>query len=276
MFFVILMLLGALSVSAVAAYYSIIGLIAIFAASPGPIAIMGASLEVAKLITASWLYKNWDNAPRIMKYYFTLAVVILVFITSVGIFGFLSKAHLEANLDVGETSVQLKILKERESMLNERLQYLYKKAGDDPEKIARATNKAILETQDDLQKIKLEQLPLMREENKQMAEVGPLKYIAELIYGDDVESHFDSAVRFVIILLVFVFDPLAVLLIVASNYSLKQIRGELPPPVKTPSNAVVKKQTTRKKRVRKKIGASTPWPVPVDKNELKELRDKIS
>ena len=117
---------------------------------------------------------------------------------------------------------------------------------------------------------------LMREENKQMAEVGPLKYIAELIYGDDVESHFDSAVRFVIILLVFVFDPLAVLLIVASNYSLKQIRGELPPPVKTPSNAVVKKQTTRKKRVRKKIGASTPWPVPVDKNELKELRDKIS
>ena len=272
MFFVVLMLLSALSVSAVAAYYSIIGLIAIFAASPAPIAIMGASLEVAKLVTASWLYKNWDNAPRVMKYYFTVAVVILVFITSVGIFGFLSKAHLEANINVGETSVQLKMLKERESMLNERLQYLYKKAGDDPEKIARATNRAILKTQDNLQKIKIEQLPLLKEENKQMAEVGPLKYIAELIYGDDVESHFDSAVRFVIILLVFVFDPLAVLLIVASNYSLKQMRGELPPPVSTEVN----KQTTRRKRVRKKIGASTPWPVPVDKNELKELRDKIS
>ena len=81
MFFVILMLLSALSVSAIAAYYSIIGLIAIFAASPAPIAIMGASLEVAKLVTASWLYKNWDNAPRAMKYYFTIAVVILVFIT---------------------------------------------------------------------------------------------------------------------------------------------------------------------------------------------------
>lgn len=275
MFFVVLMLLSALSVSAIAAYYSIIGLIAIFAASPAPIAIMGASLEVAKLITASWLYKNWDNAPRAMKYYFTVAVVILVFITSVGIFGFLSKAHLEANINVGETSVQLKILKERESMLNERLQYLYKKAGDDPEKIARATNRAILETQDSLQKIKVEQLPLLREENKQMAEVGPLKYIAELIYGDDVESHFDSAVRFVIILLVFVFDPLAVLLVVASNYSLKQLRGELPKPTKVPTKVTTKKQT-RKKAVKKKIGASTPWPVPVDKNELKELRDKIS
>lgn len=275
MFFVILMLLSALSVSAIAAYYSIIGLIAIFAASPAPIAIMGASLEVAKLVTASWLYKNWDNAPRAMKYYFTIAVVILVFITSVGIFGFLSKAHLEANINVGETSVQLKILKERESMLNERLQYLYKKAGDDPEKIARATNKAILETQDDLQKIKLEQLPLMKEENKQMAEVGPLKYIAELIYGDNVESHFDSAVRFVIMLLVFVFDPLAVLLVVASNYSLKQLKGELPTPTK-PSVKVTTKKQTRKKAVKKKIGAFTPWPVPVDKNELKELRDKIS
>ncbi len=271
MFFVILMLLSALSVSAIAAYYSIIGLIAIFAASPAPIAIMGASLEVAKLITASWLYKNWDNAPKVMKYYFTIAVVILVFITSVGIFGFLSKAHLEANINVGETSVQLKILKERESMLNERLQYLYKKAGDDPEKIARATNRAILETQDDLQKIKLEQLPLMREENKQMAEVGPLKYIAELIYGDNVESHFDSAVRFVIMLLVFVFDPLAVLLVVASNYSFKQLKGEVPVTKK-----VVLKKPTRKKITKKKIGASTPWPVPVDKNELKELRDKIS
>ena len=275
MFFVILMLLSALSVSAIAAYYSIIGLIAIFAASPAPIAIMGASLEVAKLVTASWLYKNWDNAPRAMKYYFTIAVVILVFITSVGIFGFLSKAHLEANINVGETSVQLKILKERESMLNERLQYLYKKAGDDPEKIARATNKAILETQDDLQKIKLEQLPLMREENKQMAEVGPLKYIAELIYGDNVESHFDSAVRFVIMLLVFVFDPLAVLLVVASNYSLKQLKGDQSTPTKVPVKVTTKKQT-RKKAVKKKIGASTPWPVPVDKNELKELRDKIS
>jgi len=275
MFFVILMLLSALSVSAIAAYYSIIGLIAIFAASPAPIAIMGASLEVAKLVTASWLYKNWDNAPRAMKYYFTIAVVILVFITSVGIFGFLSKAHLEANINVGETSVQLKILKERESMLNERLQYLYKKAGDDPEKIARATNRAILETQDNLQQIKLEQLPLMREENKQMAEVGPLKYIAELIYGDNVESHFDSAVRFVIMLLVFVFDPLAVLLVVASNYSLKQLRGESPTPTKVPVKVTTKKQT-RKKAVKKKIGASTPWPVPVDKNELKELRDKIS
>jgi hypothetical protein len=93
--FVFLLFFNALLLSSIAAYYSIAGLIAIFSAAPLSIAMMGGSLELAKLVTVSWLYRNWNHAPRVMKYYFTLAVVILMFITSLGIFGFLSKAHTE-------------------------------------------------------------------------------------------------------------------------------------------------------------------------------------
>ena len=84
-------LLTALGISAVAAYYSIVGLMAIFSASAMSIAIMGEVLEIGKLITASWLYQNWKRVPFLLKSYLTLAVVVLMFITSMGIFGYLSK-----------------------------------------------------------------------------------------------------------------------------------------------------------------------------------------
>ena len=95
MFIAILTLLSALSISAVAIYYSIAGLAAIFAGAAIPIMIMGSVLEVGKLITASWLYQYWKVAPRFLKYYLSIAVIVLMFITSMGIFGYLSKAHVE-------------------------------------------------------------------------------------------------------------------------------------------------------------------------------------
>ena len=116
MIFGLIVLICALAISSIAAWYSIIGLIAIFAASTLPIALMGASLEAGKLVAASWLYKNWKEAPRFLKYYLTFAVVILMFITSLGIFGFLSKAHIESNIDMGEVSVQLKTLQRQEKI----------------------------------------------------------------------------------------------------------------------------------------------------------------
>ena len=88
-------LLTALGISAVAAYYSIVGLMAIFSASAMSIAIMGVVLEIGKLITASWLYQNWKRVPFLLKSYLTLAVIVLMFITSMGIFGYLSKAHID-------------------------------------------------------------------------------------------------------------------------------------------------------------------------------------
>jgi len=94
-----LTLIVALAISGVAAWYSIVGLMAIFAAAAIPIAIMGGVLEVGKLLTASWLYQNWKIAPRLLKTYLTAAVIVLMFITSMGIFGFLSKAHIESELE---------------------------------------------------------------------------------------------------------------------------------------------------------------------------------
>jgi hypothetical protein len=277
MLFALLTLVCALFISAIAAWYSILGLIAIFAASPLPIALMGGGLEAGKLIAASWLYKNWTEAPRFLKYYLTFAVVVLMFITSLGIFGFLSKAHIESNINLGDTSVQLRVLEQKEQITKERLQYLLKRAGDDPTKIARSTNNAIQETQNELIEIQKEKLPLMREENALMAEVGPLKYIAEMIYGKDAEDHFGSAVRFVIILLIFVFDPLAVLLVIAANYSL--MREKKPDePLFADMNTSFDKEDFEKglDKINKKtkIDLTSLEPIPMDKEEI-ERKTKL-
>jgi hypothetical protein len=268
MIFGIIVLLCALFISAIAAWYSILGLIAIFAASPLPIALMGGGLEAGKLIAASWLYKNWKEAPKFLKYYLTFAVVVLMFITSLGIFGFLSKAHIDSNINVGDTSIQLKVLEQKEQITKDRLGYLMKKAGDDPERISRATDRAIQATQDELIAIQKEKLPLLKEQNALLAEVGPLKYIAELIYGKEAENHFDSAVRFVIILLIFVFDPLAVLLVIAANYTLrKEYLTKLPVPEnEVPASRKIPEEEVLKKK--KKIDLTSLGPIPMSKEEV--------
>lgn len=272
MIFGIIVLICALAISGIAAWYSIIGLIAIFAASPLPVALMGASLEAGKLVAASWLYKNWKEAPRFLKYYLTFAVIILMFITSLGIFGFLSKAHIESNIDMGDISVQLKTLERREQITEDRIEFLLKKAGEDSEKISRRTADQIQQAQDELIAIQKEKLPLEKQENALMAEIGPLKYIAELIYGKDAESHFDSAVRFVIILLVFVFDPLAVLLVIAANYTLrKEYLLKLPTPEdfveKKSSRTMPESEVLKRKR---KIDITSLGPIPMTKDEVEK------
>jgi len=95
MFFPLLVFVVAISIAAIAAWFSVVGLMAIFAASAIPVAIMAGSLEVGKLVTASWVYRNWKRAPFLLKSYLTFATVVLMFITSLGIFGFLSSAYLE-------------------------------------------------------------------------------------------------------------------------------------------------------------------------------------
>jgi hypothetical protein len=105
MLIAILTLLSALSISGVAIFYSVIGLATIFPGAFVPVVIMGGVLEVGKLITASWLYRNWKYTPFMLKTYLTTAVIILSLITSMGIFGFLSKAHLEQNL-ASDTLIQ--------------------------------------------------------------------------------------------------------------------------------------------------------------------------
>jgi hypothetical protein len=108
-----LLLLTGLTISAVAIYYSVVGLTAIFSAAAIPIIIMGSALEIGKLVCASWLKANWERAPRFMRYYMITAVIVLMLITSMGIFGFLSKAHNDQNLVSGDVTSKIAIYDEK-------------------------------------------------------------------------------------------------------------------------------------------------------------------
>jgi hypothetical protein len=214
----------AIALSGIAAYYSVIGLAQIFPGSFWPIILMGSILELAKLVTVSWLYNNWNNTIRVMRYYFLSAIVLLMVITSMGIFGYLSKAHLDSNVILGANSVQLKTLETQEKIAKDRLTYLLQRAGD-PATASNKIDRQIQETQTELKRISTEKLPLMAEENKLAAEIGPIKYIAELFYSKDDPGFIDKAVRAVIMVIIIVFDPLAVLLLIAANQTYKNIQN---------------------------------------------------
>ena len=245
----IITLLSALSISSIAALYSLLGLAAIFSAAKIPVLLMGGVLEVGKLVTASWLYQNWKKTPLLLKSYLTLAVVVLIFITSMGIFGFLSKAHLDQTISVGDNTLEIQQIQtriDREtkritdadlviSQLDKAVQVLieYDRVRGDTGAIAtrekqkdeRAElNTIIDDAQDKISEYNDAKLVLSKEQIELEAEVGPLKYIAEAMYGDEAKDHFDEAVRWVIFLLIFVFDPLAVLLLIAANQSLRDAR----------------------------------------------------
>ena len=323
MLFALITLLCAVSLSAIAAYYSVVGLIAIFASAPIPIAIMGGTLEASKLVVASWLYKNWGTAPRLLKYYFTTAVVILMIITSLGIFGYLSKAHLDQAVSTGEASSKLEIIDEKikvakENIAAERLALKQLDAGVDQvmartnsetgaDKANRLRRSQQAERQRAMANIEAEQkrvsnlteerIPLATEVRVVEAKVGPLKYVAELLYGkDNAESHLDDAVRFIIILLVIVFDPLAVLLVIAGNFSLRQIAKEKEEKsggyeVNIPPVAVAPKQKRKQKAQTTEqssnnateqssgdepLNATLMEPIPMTKEELDEFKRKYT
>jgi hypothetical protein len=245
----IITLLSALSISSIAALYSLLGLAAIFSAAKIPVLLMGGVLEVGKLVTASWLYQNWKKTPLLLKSYLTLAVVVLIFITSMGIFGFLSKAHLDQTISVGDNTLEIQQIQtriDREtkritdadlviSQLDKAVQVLidYERvrgetgaiATREKQKDERAElNSIIDDASDRIATLNQDKLVLSKEQIELEAEVGPLKYIAEAMYGDEAKDHFDEAVRWVIFLLIFVFDPLAVLLLIAANQSLRDAR----------------------------------------------------
>jgi hypothetical protein len=227
---IFLTLLSALLLSGIAGYYSILGLAAIFTGAFWPIVFMGSVLELSKLVTTSWLYRNWETCPFLLKTYLTSAVVILMLITSMGIFGFLSKAHIDSTMDSGANTVEIKILTQQEKITKERLEYLLARAKD-PSTASNRLDKQIQDTQKELTEINKKRLPLLKESNKLVAEVGPIKYVGDMIYGTDDDNAIDKAVRLVIMLIMVVFDPLAVLLLLAANISMQQ-RVKIPEPVK--------------------------------------------
>ena len=245
---IIITFLSAITISVIAAGYSIVGLSTLFAGAVVPIIAMGSALEVGKLVAASWLYNNWRNklVPKTIKAYLTFAVIVLIFITSMGIFGFLSKAHLDQVQPTSSNNIKIELLDNQiksQEIIIERSQNtltLLDKALEvyiDKEYVTRglkerkkqkperdALTLAINEASDKIAELSDKKGSLKLEQDKIEAEVGPIKYVAELIYGENAKDMFDHAVRVVILILIFVFDPLAVLLLIAANISLRQWR----------------------------------------------------
>ena len=248
-----LVLLVALAISGVAAWYSIAGLAAIFAAAKIPVIIMGSVLEVGKLVTASWLYQNWQRVPFLLKSYLTIAVVVLMFITSMGIFGFLSKAHIDQTIVSGDNTLLIEQLDQRiareqkriddtnvvVAQLDNAVQTLIdydRIRGDDGAITVRESqknerdnlNNIIDSAYSVMGELQSDRLVLSKEQLSIEAEVGPIRYIAELVYdGDPSVDILADAVRYVILIIIFVFDPLAVLLLVAANISIKDAKSKI-------------------------------------------------
>ena len=240
-----LLLLTGLTLSAVAIYYSVVGLTAIFSAAVIPIIVMGTSLEVAKLVCASWLKANWERAPRYMKYYMISAVAILMLITSMGIFGFLSKAHNDQNLVSGDVTSRIAIYDEKIKTAKDNIDANRKalkqmdeavdqvmgrssdeKGADKAVGLRRSQQKERVRLQSEItaeQKIVAavseERAPIAAEVRKVEAEVGPIKYIAKFIYGEKGadENMLEKAVTWIIVLIVTVFDPLAVIMLLGAQ-----------------------------------------------------------
>jgi hypothetical protein len=266
-----LLLLTGLTISSVAIYYSVVGLTAIFSAAAVPIMIMGVSLEVAKLVCATWIKQHWAQVPRLMKTYMCIAITVLMLITSMGIFGFLSKAHNDQNLVSGDVGAKLAIYDEkiataRSNIEADRKQLAQMDAAVD-QVMSRSTSengadkanairnsqkrdraalaKDIESNQTVISRLNDEAAPVRAENRKVEAEVGPIKYIAAFIYGVAPDAGMlERAVTWIIIMIVIVFDPLAVIMLLAAQMTFAWNRKPKEETVEDPATVVWTEEIT--------------------------------
>ena len=236
-------------IAGVSAWYSILGLITIFAGAALEVAIMASALEVGKLVTAGWLHFRWNVVPFIMKAYLLLAVLVLMFITSIGVFGFLSKAHIEHTMELGGTNdIRIETLERRigneqrrivssqqvidqlDSSINTLIDFDRIRGPEGAIAVRQSQqleredlNSIIEEAYQRIETLNEELLPLQQQRIGLEAEVGPLKYLAEIVYDSAGKKELDTAVSWLIILLVLVMDPLAVLLTIAGLMTFKRL-----------------------------------------------------
>jgi flagellar basal body-associated protein FliL len=253
MLLAILTLFSGLAISAVAIYYSVLGLASIFAAAVIPIVIMGTILELSKLVAAWWLKVNWHRAPFLLKSYMLIAVLILMVITSMGIFGFLSRAHSDQAIPTGDVVSQVAIFDEKIKTQRDNIEAARKALAQmDAQVDARlarseddrgaeravqirrtqareraALQAEIAKAQTEIAALNEQKAPIASKLRAVEAEVGAIKYIAKLIYGENPDANLlEKAVTWVIIIIVLVFDPLAVLLLLSSQLSFQWYRQE--------------------------------------------------
>ena len=244
MLFGLITLLTALVISISAAVYSILGLTAIFAAAYWPIVILGGSLEFGKIVTTIWLHRYWAVAEIRYKLYLSFSVIVLMVMTSMGVFGFLSKAHSDQAVPTGDIAAQIELvdtkLQTQKENINAARKVLSQMDGAVDQVLARSTNEQgarnantlrqqqakdrtkladdIGKAQTEIAKLNEEKSTITKDLRKIEAEVGPIKYIAAFIYGDNPDANvLEHSVRWVIILIVIVFDPLALTLLLAAT-----------------------------------------------------------
>lgn len=237
-----LTLFTSLTLASTAAYFSIVGLMTIFSGAALSIAFMASVLEFGKIVSAAWLHYEWERINNLVRAYFTGAVIVLMLITSMGIFGYLSKAHIDAAVTGDSFSLEASILDKRldgkQLQLNnltgrlESLDYVLQTSQPKDRNYVNKVqtterneiNASIDLLVDDIVELNEKKMPILRQQLDQEAELGPVKYIADMIYGDDAESYYDNAVRWIILTIIFVFDPLAIMLLIVSTAAFKRER----------------------------------------------------
>ena len=247
MIFFLLLAVSALAISGIAGWFSITGLAAIFPAAAMSVMLMGAALELGKLVSASWLYRFWGKAPKLIRAYFLLAIIVLSGITSLGIFGFLTKAHIEGSASLQQSTASISVLDARietqktnldgtraslrqldaavNTMAASNRTASRALAARASQRVERARlDEKIASTTETLDSLTVERSKLSVKSQKIEAEVGPLKYIAELVYGESSTASLDKAVRLLTLSIMFVFDPLAILLVIAANMQLASLK----------------------------------------------------
>lgn len=245
--FAYLTLLMALLMAGCAMYFSVVGMMAIFAGAATSAMIMMIILESAKLVGAAWLHRNWQTAPWALKSYMTFAVIVLMFITSLGIFGGLSKAHIEQNAPIGNTQAQIERLDQRiaieqrriddaelvQAQLDDAVDTLieYDRIRGPSGSIAVRQSQSqereqlsdeITAAQNQIDIYKDERFILASQIREFEVKVGPIKYVADIIYDNSSKESLEQAVQWLIIVIIFVFDPFAILLVIAANRSLSE------------------------------------------------------
>ena len=242
MIFAILTLITALAMAGTAATFAIFGIMAIFAGLPTHAMIMGVVIELGKIVGVSWLYRNWSAATRI-KWAMVPLVIVAMLLTSMGIFGLLSKAHLEQTASVGSNTAVIQRLDQQiqraetdilraetalaqlDAAIDEFIDRGFVTRGLEAREAQSAEREGLREIiqsrQAEINQLSDQRLGLDIELQAVALEVGPVLYIAELVYGPG-SDRLEEAVRWVIIAFIFVFDPMAILLLMAANYSLMQ------------------------------------------------------
>jgi len=285
---ILLTLLSALFISSVAAWFSIAGLIAIFPGASVAVGLMGTALEIGKLVAASWLYQSWESSNKLMKAYFFSAVTILSLITSIGIFGYLTRAHVEGTQGLNAGSEQVALLDEqitidKQNILSSRaaLQQMDAAVNNlvgnektteralavrSSQRMERAAlTKDILTSNSHIVDLQKQKSILNKDQRKLETEVGPIKYFAQLVYASDNLETIDKAVRVLILMLIFVFDPLAILLVIAANISAKNAPKNTVTSTPTP-NSTENIQPRNKSKIRLDFGDEKSTPMKEDWN----------